>query len=327
MSSFTTEELEERRKSVGASEVPAILGVDHWKTPLRIYSEKLGLVEPDPDSEAAEAGRVLEEPIAQWYAQRVKAIITPSKTLVHTEHPWATATPDRNSARPDRPVPGILEVKNRNEFAKEDFGEEDTDELPLAIVAQVTWQMMVKDVQWADVAVLIGGNKLRIFTVYRDRALEARVFAKVEAFWFENVQKQVPPPATALDNEGMKALFPKQVRPLKDGTPELLATLQALIEVKSSQKEDEALRNEYEAGLKLAIGDGEGFTWPNGAKVTWKNNKDTEVIDFEAAALKLSARLATPEKTADAILAEVVETCIKVRPGPRVLRTTAAKEG
>lgn len=324
---FSPEELLERRKSVGASEVPAILGVDAWKSPLRTYSEKLGLVDADPDSEAAEAGRVLEEPIAQWYAKRVGATLSPSPTVVHPDHPWVTATPDRNSARPDRPVPGILEVKNRNEYAKDDFGEEDSDELPLPIVAQVTWQMMVRDVQWADVAVLIGGNKLRIYTVYRDRWLEGRVFAKVEAFWFGNVQAQVPPAATALDNEGMKQLFPKQMRPLKDGTPELLETLLRLGEVKASQKEDQVLRDEYEAHLKLAIADGEGLTWPNGAKVTWKNNKDTEVVDFEAAALKLSARLATPTQTADAILAEVVESCLKVRPGPRVLRTTLPKEG
>lgn len=317
---FSPEELAERRKTIGASEVPAVLGVDAYKTPLQLYSEKLGLVEPSPDSEAAEAGRVLEEPIAQWYARRTGATLAPSPTLFHPQHPWASATPDRDSVRPDREAAGIVEVKNRNEYAKDDFGQEDSDELPTAIVAQVCWQMMVRDVPWADVAVLIGGNKLRIYTVWRDPALEARIFQRVEAFWFGNVQAQVPPTPTALDNEGMKKLFPTSAGPLKDGSNELLVVARELQDIKAEQKGLEAQRDEHEALLKLGIGDGEGLAWPNGAKVTWKNNAPSEKTDWKVVAEKLGAIVGGEEYDA------AVKAATLTVPGPRVLRVKLPKE-
>ena len=45
---FTTEE---RRNYIGGSDIAAILGMSRWKTPLKLWLEKTGEVEPDDLSE------------------------------------------------------------------------------------------------------------------------------------------------------------------------------------------------------------------------------------------------------------------------------------
>ena len=57
MSDFTPEELEERRRRLHASEWSAV--------------------------------------IAQWYADVTGVDLAPCGTMIHPEHPWIAATPDR----------------------------------------------------------------------------------------------------------------------------------------------------------------------------------------------------------------------------------------
>ena len=61
---------EERRNYIGGSDIAAILGMSRWKTPLKLWLEKTGEVEPDDlsENEAVQLGIELEDFVAQKFA-------------------------------------------------------------------------------------------------------------------------------------------------------------------------------------------------------------------------------------------------------------------
>src|SRR5690606_18657199 len=59
-----------RRSGIGSSDAATVAGLNRWKTPLDLYLEKRGLVEPEPASEAAEWGTILEPTILREFARR-----------------------------------------------------------------------------------------------------------------------------------------------------------------------------------------------------------------------------------------------------------------
>src|SRR5690606_16880012 len=59
-----------RRSGIGSSDAAVVAGLNRWKTTLDLYLEKRGLVEPEPASEAAEWGTILEPTILREFARR-----------------------------------------------------------------------------------------------------------------------------------------------------------------------------------------------------------------------------------------------------------------
>ena len=63
---------EERKKSIGGSEIGAILGYNNYKSPYAVYAEKLGLSEGFEGNIATEVGNVLEPYIRKKFPDLVK---------------------------------------------------------------------------------------------------------------------------------------------------------------------------------------------------------------------------------------------------------------
>ena len=55
--------LEERRKSIGGSDAPSIIGLNPWQSPYTVWADKLGKLPPKEDNEAMRLGP-LEELLA-----------------------------------------------------------------------------------------------------------------------------------------------------------------------------------------------------------------------------------------------------------------------
>lgn len=79
--------------TIGGSDVSTILGWNDFEDPIGLYGRKLGLIErDDTDSEAAQAGRFLEDGILRWYAERTgRRVVDPAQVAsvlrIHSEHP------------------------------------------------------------------------------------------------------------------------------------------------------------------------------------------------------------------------------------------------
>lgn len=86
-----------RRATIGASEVAAVLGVEHaYGSAISVWAEKTGRVERDPETpEWMFWGNELEPSILTGYAKRTGRRCVPFGVLLRsTRFPWLSATPD-----------------------------------------------------------------------------------------------------------------------------------------------------------------------------------------------------------------------------------------
>ena len=63
---------EERKSYIGGSDISVVMGMSRWKTPLALWLEKTGEVEPEDLSkkEAVHFGIKLEALVAEEFAER-----------------------------------------------------------------------------------------------------------------------------------------------------------------------------------------------------------------------------------------------------------------
>ena len=61
--------LEERRKSLGGSDMGAVLGLNRYRSPYTVWAEKTGRIGETPDNEAMRVGRDLEQYVASRFEE------------------------------------------------------------------------------------------------------------------------------------------------------------------------------------------------------------------------------------------------------------------
>lgn len=195
--------LARRRESLGASEAAAALGVSPWQTPVELWQRKLGLIGEQDESEAMRWGSLLEPVILAEYQRRTgRRVVATQEFLSHPGYPFLTATLD---ARCDDGR--LVEVKTASAWAKE-WGDEGSDEVPETYLVQVAQQLAVTGAKVADVAVLIGGQRLRVFTVERDEILIEYVLMRGQRFW-ACVESREPPTWGRLDAASLAIRHPE----------------------------------------------------------------------------------------------------------------------
>lgn len=281
---FTSEQLAKRREFIGASEAAAVLGLSPYRTALDVYTAKV-LGEESKETRFTRWGHRLEAVVADAYAEETgREIIADQVTRLHPVYPCIGATPDFR-------VPGgLLEVKTGDKATADRWGEPGTDQVPEHVACQVVVQMAVCDVDRGDVAVLLGGNDLRVYTIQRDRVLEASLLEQLVAWWQSHVvTRQAPSPTSGEDALRFVArMFPRSesdiVRPASE---EEAADLIELLHLKGDVKELEGEIALLEAKLKSAIGTGGGISSAEGS-VTWKSTKSGGT-DWKAVAEALNA--------------------------------------
>lgn len=185
--------LARRRQGIGSSDIAAICGLSPWSDALSVYLDKLGML-PDRPTEAKRWGLMLEEAVAVAYEEETGLQVHPPPAYVaQGQHPWMLASLDRvaiASGLIPGPFERILELKT-SRFG-EGFGTPGTDQVPQQYLIQVQWQMGVTGMTQADLAVLIGGQELRIYSIPRSQAIIQHLTDLGGAFW-DRVQRQEPP--------------------------------------------------------------------------------------------------------------------------------------
>lgn len=186
--------LKERQKGIGGSDVAAILGMSPWRTPYQVWEEKTTPIdetaEEDDDRPALYWGRVLEAPIRQAYADKTGRTVTkPAEAFVSSKYPFMRANLDGidDDGR-------VVEFKTSSK--SDGWGEPGTDEIPDYYMTQVQHYLAVTGVKTADVAVLIGGNDFRIYTIEADEELQALLIERESEFW-ALVESRTPPDLTS----------------------------------------------------------------------------------------------------------------------------------
>jgi len=161
--SYSSLPLESRRSTVGASDIPCILGLSKWATVEDIWNDKLGNVRERQGwaEKYAEWGKRMEPVIIQKYREEHSGlegfnaitVVANNKSFLYPGHPFS-CTPDALCYDVPSGIEFGLEVKNRGLTAKKEWEKG----VEITVAAQCQWSMGVMNYEGWDVAVLFGGN-------------------------------------------------------------------------------------------------------------------------------------------------------------------------
>lgn len=261
----------DRRAGIGASEVPAILGLSPWSTPVGVWLEKVGLIPAKGSTGPMRTGTALEAAIIGLTAQIVEEKVT--RNHVRVPHPrWPEvplyATPDGYTRRRWAVVEVKLVGRSWADW---------TDGPPPYVQAQVQAQLACHPKAVAGIVGALVGSDLRTFELARDPEMVDAIETDVADWWTTFVQTQVAPPPDDDDDRWavLKALVSRQpARPARIAADEealLGARLAAALETEAGLKAEIA-------GLRLDLAEaaGEADLMGPGWKAVWGDRRQTD---------------------------------------------------
>ena len=265
-----------RRDHVGGSEVAALFGEHAQLTEWELWHIKAGRI-PAPDlsdNERVLWGSLIEPAVAQgvtaikgWNVRKVRRYL--SSNMVD----GFGGTPDYEIVTHERGR-GILEIKTTDRLIFRDWG----DEPPLGYLLQLQSYMDLAGATWGAIAVLVGGNDLKIFTYdYRPKT-SSMIRAAVADFWKSIKALQEPPLNFERDGAALAKLYERSDGRRHDLTgnnrlPELLV---AYKEAGATEKAGERAKDAAKAEIMSIIEDREVCTVA-GWKITAKTVPETPI--------------------------------------------------
>lgn len=200
---LTAEQLETRRKWVGGSDAPAILGVDPWRTAADVWHEKVYGVD-GKTNDAMDAGSLLEPSVLAWAQRELGPLIDFGRQMT-TDDGLLGCTLD--AVRLDDGA--VVQVKTTGICGPGEpdaWGEPGTDQVPERVIVQTHHEMVVCGAALAWVPVLIGGRGFVMYRVDRNRELAKAVADAGRRFMVENVAKRVAPTDSVVALETLQRL-------------------------------------------------------------------------------------------------------------------------
>lgn len=188
----TEEWLKWRSNGIGASDAPIILGLSKFKTPLQLWEEKTGLVEPvDCENFAMQRGSAMEKTARDFYKQDSGIFDSEPVCATHPFEPFLRASLDGWSESKQI----IAELKCLGDSDNHKNAAEGL--IPPEYMAQVQYQLYVKKAIQAHYYSFngISGN---LVNVYNDVKFQNEIIEEVRHFW-HLVQKKIAPPFSDRD--------------------------------------------------------------------------------------------------------------------------------
>ena len=203
--SMTREEwLAERRKSLGGSDMGAVLGMHRYSSPYAVWADKTGRIPDQEDNEAMRQGRDLEDYVARRFTEKSgKKVRRLNAILRSDDYPHLHANIDRDVVGED----SGLECKTASALSSRRFAGGD---FPENYYCQCVTYLAVTGYRRWYLAVLILGKGFQIYqmtTVPGDDMPEwcesslyvgpeeiAALTAAAEQFWSDYVERDDPPP-------------------------------------------------------------------------------------------------------------------------------------
>lgn len=294
--------LAQRRTGIGGSDVAAILGLSKFKSPLDVFKGKIGETPDVEQSQAAYWGTKLEDIVAKEFQERTGLKVQRVNKQLSREE-WMHANIDRavvnhaisgtvriqgeaKQAETGRllTTDAILECKTASSYIADQWGPSQEEEIvsgkvvsdhkiPIYYETQVQWYLGVTGASVCYVAALLGGQDFRIYLVQRDNEVITALQDQCRAFWFENVQKRIPPePHTA---EEVQKLFAKDDGEMIEATNEVATDIGELRNLTEQVKALEAEQKIVKDRICAALGEKTGFLIAGEKACTFKAQKST----------------------------------------------------
>jgi putative phage-type endonuclease len=262
----------DRTKTIGGSDVAAILGISPFRTRLDVWREKLLGQRDAIDTPGTRAGTRFEPHVLAAYAAQL-----PAGSVVEKPEPTIRghlrASPDGIAT-----VGGwrrLVEVKT-TVFAQ-DWGAADSDEVPLHYAVQGMWYMELLELEEADFPVLlwpyemrdllglspaevVAACELRTLHLSYSPSMARMLRDRTQEFWERHVLAEAPPPA--VDLEDAKRLVWTVRGKALPADEELIRLLMQRDELKAAAKQLEQQIEANEFALRQRVGDAEAVVHP-----------------------------------------------------------------
>jgi len=277
-----------RAKSLGGSDIGAVLGLSKYRSAVDVWMEKTGKEVGVRDSLPLRFGQFAESFVASEYALATGlCLATHDAAVIHPQHEYMHGHIDRFVLDGDKPLISedgritasrILECKTANPFAQSDWGDPGSDQVPLSYLVQCVWYMMLTNIDRTDLAVLFGNADFRIYEISRDLELEQMVLERAVSFWENHVLRDTPP--AAISESDYKTLFGKSTVSKSVEAPaetcELIKKLKSLNEQIDSYEQE---ISQIKQSIMGQMQDAEVLTFHGQTLATWKAPKPSLRLD------------------------------------------------
>jgi putative phage-type endonuclease len=278
----------DRSKFIGGSDIGAILGLSKFRTPLQVWQEKVGQEVPKQNSLPLRFGSFAEDFVAQEYAMATgNEVTTHIEPFIHPQYPFLSGHIDRFVLRANTSLftssgqlntSTLLECKTASPFAKDEWGDPGSDEVPMSYLVQCAWYMLLTGCTRSDLAVLFSNSDFRIYSITKDAQLENILLDKALAFWHAHVLTKIPPPPVSEADCKLLYLQSKESKSI-EVTAEVLGILQEVPKLNAAVSECEDRLSQIKQALMQAMQDADTLSWNGKVLATWKAPKPSFKLD------------------------------------------------
>lgn len=253
---FENEEdwLELRTKGIGGSDIGAIMGLNKYSSPLKIYKQKIeGYKEDMSDNAYVKKGKDLEDLILQNYvipemAKSGYTVIKPSFMIINNNYSYLRANVDGIAFKYGTPSSEniIIEIKWVSEYAEVNWNGPEYNGVPASYYAQVQLYMLVTGARLAKVCALFDKDwTMHYYDIPRDEMFILQLKHIAEKFYNYNMYTRIPPMMnTELDKEDVVKAIKKEVYSPVSPSTDLTTFIEKYLEISKQIKELEKDQSE-----------------------------------------------------------------------------------
>lgn len=165
----------QRRKGIGSSDAPVLMGVSPWKTLRELYEEKISTEIKDQDNWAMQRGRELE-PVARDIYEIEIGVIMPPGLKKHKRFNYFLANVDGYNEEKQYGIE--IKCPGRADLALADEGI-----IPTKYIPQIQWQMLVTGAKFWHYVSYDGKAKIKIINVEQNLSYQKQLIARARVFW------------------------------------------------------------------------------------------------------------------------------------------------
>jgi putative phage-type endonuclease len=271
----TSIKADDRKTFIGGTDIGAIFEMNQYKSPMRVWQEKIGKVEPEDISEklSVKLGIYLEPMVMEEFSKITGLTVNKNYDVFrHQTYNFIGGTPDAFGDG------FILEVKTTSAYNSKQW---DNDCIPEAYELQLLHYLLVTGIDTGYIACLIGNNEI----VIRKRIITDKqknlILQKCIEFWeYVKCLKEPPVDASIATNELLNKTYQNSIPNTKElcTNDNIIKNYHDLVELKAKKKQIENSITSCENVIKDYMKETEIlYINDENLKVSWKTQTKTRL--------------------------------------------------